>query len=149
VSTHEILWYVMTIFKQFDHIGIVVTDLKKAMNELFYFFGFECSEQVEIQEAGIRIAFYPLGAGQMELIEFQKPMEEVDSIVLEPRSGVQHVAFQVDNFDNTLQELTNKGLKVVRGFPREGAHGKVAFFYPTQGLDLMVEICEQRESMPQ
>jgi methylmalonyl-CoA epimerase len=149
VSTHELLWYVMTIFKQFDHIGIVVTDLKKAMNELSYFFEFECSEQVEIKEAGIRTAFYPLGAGQMELIEFQKPMEEVDSIVLEPRSGVQHVAFQVDNFDNTLQELTNKGLKVVRGFPREGAHGKVAFFYPTQGLDLMVEICEQRVSMPQ
>ena len=135
----------MTIFKQFDHIGIVVTDLKKAMNELTYFFGYECREQVEIKEAGIQIAFYPLGAGQMELIEFQKPMEEVDSIVLEPRPGVQHVAFQVDNFDNTLQELINKGLKVVRGFPREGAHGKVAFFYPTEGLNLMMEICEAQE----
>ena len=132
----------MSIFKSFDHIGIVVRDLKKAMNSLSYYFGFECREKIEIKEAGIRIAFYPLGTGQMELIEFQKPMEEVDSIVLEPRSGVQHVAFQVDNFDNTLQELTNKGLKVVRGFPREGAHGKVAFFYPTEGLDLMMEICE-------
>ena len=135
----------MSIFKSFDHIGIVVRDLDKAMNDLSYFFGFECREQMEIKEAGIRIAFYPLGAGQMEVIEFQKPMEEVDSIVLEPRSGVQHVAFQVDNFDNSLQELTDKGLKVIRGFPREGAHGKVAFFYPTEGLDLMIEICEQRE----
>jgi methylmalonyl-CoA epimerase len=138
----------MTIFKRFDHIGIVVSDLKKAMNELSYFFGFECREQIEIKEAGIRIAFYPLGAGQMELIEFQKPMEEVDSIVLEPGSGVQHIAFQVDNFDTKLQELTNKGLKVVRGFPREGAHGKVAFFYPTEELDLMIEICEDREPLP-
>ncbi len=137
----------MSIFKSFDHIGIVVQDIKKAMNELSYFFGFECREQMEIKAAGIQIAFYPLGAGRMELIEFQKPMEEVDSIVLEPRSGVQHVAFQVENFDNTLQELIEKGLKVVRGFPREGAHGKVAFFYPTEGLDLMIEICEEREHM--
>jgi methylmalonyl-CoA epimerase len=137
----------MAVFKHFDHIGIVVCDLKKAMDELAYFFGFECREQMEIKTAGIQIAFYPLGAGQMELIEFQKPMEEVDSIVLEPRSGVQHVAFQVENFDNTLQELMEKGLKVVRGFPREGAHGKVAFFYPTEGLDLMIEICEERENM--
>lgn len=132
----------MSIFKRFDHIGIVVPDLKKAMSALAYFFGFECREQMEIRESGIRIAFYPLGSGQMELIEFQRPMEEVDSIVLEPGSGVQHVAFQVDNFDQTLRELTEKGLTVVRGFPREGAHGKVAFFYPTEGLDLMVEICE-------
>ena len=135
----------MGTFKQFDHIGIVVSDLKKAMDELSYFFGFECREQMEIKEAGIRIAFYPLGKGQMELIEFQKPLKEVDRIVLEPRSGVQHVAFQVENFDITLQELIEKGLKVVRGFPREGAHGKVAFFYPTDGLDLMIEICEQHE----
>jgi len=132
----------MAIFKQFDHIGLVVSDLKKAMDELSYFFRFECREQVELEEAGIRIAFYPLGIGQMELIEFQKPMEEVDSIVLEPRSGVQHVAFQVDDFDRTLRELKQKGLKVVKGFPRRGAHGKVAFFYPTEGLNLMIEICE-------
>ena len=132
----------MSIFKSFDHIGIVVQDIKKAMDELSDFFGLECREQMEIKEAGIRIAFYPLGTGQMELLEFQKPMDEVDSIVLEPRSGVQHVAFQVENFDNTLIELIEKGLKVVRGFPRQGAHGKVAFFYPTEGLDLMIEICE-------
>ena len=138
----------MSIFKCFDHIGIVVRNLEKAMSELSFFFGFECEEQMEIKEAGIRIAFYPLGAGQMELLEFQKPMAEMDSIVLEPRSGVQHVAFQVENFDKTLQELVDKGLNVVRGFPREGAHGKVAFFYPTEGLDLMIEICEERGHMP-
>ncbi|CAB1057237.1 hypothetical protein D1BOALGB6SA_1976 [Olavius sp. associated proteobacterium Delta 1] len=135
----------MSVFKSFDHIGIVVQDIKKAINALSYFFEFECRERMEIKETGIQIAFYSLGAGQMELIEFQKPMEEVDSIVLEPRSGVQHVAFQVDNFDNTLASLIEKGLRVVRGFPREGAHGKVAFFYPTEGLDLMIEICEERE----
>ena len=132
----------MAVFKQFDHIGIVVGDLTKAQEALAYFFGFEPREQMEIKTAGIRIAFYPLGTGQMELIEFQKPMPEVDPIVLEPRSGVQHVAFQVENFDAQLQELTQKGLKVVRGFPREGAHGKVAFFYPPRGLELMIEICE-------
>ncbi len=135
----------MSIFKKFDHIGIVVEDLQKATDALLFYFDLRYEELLVMEEAGIRIAFYPLGAGQMELIEFQKPMEEVDSIVHEPRSGVQHVAFQVENFDNTLQELIEKGLKVVRGFPREGAHGKVAFFYPTEGLDLMIEICEERE----
>jgi methylmalonyl-CoA epimerase len=134
----------MSIFKRFDHIGLVVRDLDRAMNALSFFFGFECREQIEIEEAGIRIAFYALGAGEMELLEFQKPISEVDSIVLEPGPGVQHVAFQVERFDDTLQELIDKGLKVVRGFPRDGAHGKVAFFYPTEGLDVMIEICEER-----
>ena len=136
----------MAIFKKFDHIGVVVHDLQQAMNAFSNFFDFECREVMEIKDAGIRIAFYQLGSGQMELIEFQKPLEGVDPIVTRPRSGVQHVAFQVDDFQHTLKTLTAKGLKVVKGFPRTGAHGQVAFFYPTEGLDLLIEICEVQAS---
>lgn len=132
----------MTILKQFDHIGVVVGDLKKATKELSHFFDFECEERMEIKDAGIQIAYYPLGTGQMELIEFQKPVDGVDPMVTRPGAGVQHLAFQVDNFDETLEELSERGLKLVRGFPRQGGHGKVAFFYPTAGLNLMIEICE-------
>ena len=136
----------MAIFKKFDHIGIVVEDLQKAMDALSYFFSLEVREEMEIKDAGIRIAFYPLGSGQMELIEFQKPLAGVDPIVTRAGSGVQHVAFQVDDFQQALKKLTAKGLKLIKGFPRSGAHGQVAFFYPTEGLDLLIEICESQGS---
>jgi hypothetical protein len=64
---------------------------------------------MDIKDAGIRIAFYPLGEGQLEIIEFQKPLENVDPLVLKPRAGVQHVAFQVEDFEGALKELTDKG----------------------------------------
>ena len=136
----------MTIFKKFDHIGIVVEDLQKAMDVLSHFFSLEVVEIMEMKDAGIRIAFYPLGTGKMELIEFQKPIAGVDPIVTQPGSGVQHVAFQVDDFQQILKTLTDKGLKLVKGFPRSGAHGQVAFFYPIEGLDLLVEICEIQDT---
>ena len=136
------LKYKMTIFKKFDHIGVVVKDLQKAMDVLSHYFDLEPQETMEIKDLGIRIGFYPLGTGQMELIEFQKPIAGVDPIVTRPGAGVQHVAFQVDDFQQTLKTLTGKGLKVVKGFPRSGAHGQVAFFYPIVGLDLLIEICE-------
>ena len=132
----------MAIFKKFDHIGVIVENLQKSMDSLAHFFELECREVMEIKDAGIRIAFYPLGSGQMELIEFQKPIDGVDPIVTRPRAGVQHVAFQVDDFQQTLKTLTAKGLKLVEGFPRTGAHGEVAFFYPTEELSLLIEICE-------
>lgn len=132
----------MSILKKFDHIGVVVDDLEQAMEELSNFFGLDCQEMVDMKDTGIRIAFYSLGAGQMEFIEFQKPIENVDPIVMRAGKGVQHVAFQVEDFKQAVTELTAKGLKLVRGFPRKGAHGQVAFFYPTQGLNLLIEICE-------
>jgi methylmalonyl-CoA epimerase len=123
----------------------VVEDIEKATKELSDFFGLQPEERMDIEDSGIRIVFYPLGVGQMEIIEFQKPIVDVDPLVLKPRAGVQHIAYQVDNFDNSLKELTQRGLKVVKGFPRKGAHGKVAFFYPTEGLDVLIEICEASE----
>ncbi len=132
----------MSIFKKFDHIGVVVHDLQQAMDELSNFFGLECQQVMEIKESGIRIAFYPLGSGQMEFIEFQKPLDGIDPVVTRPGAGVQHVAYQVEDFKEALEELTDKGLKLVKGFPRKGAHGRVAFFYPTEGLNLLLEICE-------
>ena len=132
----------MAIFKKFDHIGVVVEDLQKAMDVLSQFFDLDAQEVMEIKDAGIRIGFYPLGSGQMELIEFQKPIAGVDPIVTRPGTGIQHVAFQVDDFQQALTTLTAKGLKLVEGFPRSGAHGQVAFFHPTEGLDLLIEICE-------
>ena len=137
----------MSILKKFDHIGVVVKDLQKAIDALSFFFGLECREQMEMKEAGIRIAFYPLGTGQIEFIEFQKPLDEVDPLVTQPAPGIQHVAFQVEDFEKALNELTAKGLKLVKGFPRKGAHGKVAFFYPTQELDLLIEVCETYDSL--
>ena len=68
----------MAIFKQFDHIGIVVSDLKKAMKAFTYFFGFECREKMELKEAGIRIAFYPLG-----LIEHREEIREIVGLINE------------------------------------------------------------------
>jgi methylmalonyl-CoA/ethylmalonyl-CoA epimerase len=132
----------MSILKKFDHIGVVVKDLHKTMDALSSYFGLECRERIENKETGMRIAFYPLGTGQIEFIEFQKPLDDVDPLVIRPGPGVQHVAFEVEDFDTAVGELTARGLKLVRGFPRKGAHGKVAFFYPTKELDLLIEICE-------
>ena len=137
----------MSIFKKFDHIGVVVKDLQKTIDALSLFFGLECRESMEIKEVGMRLAFYPLGTGQIEFIEFQKPLDGIDPLVTQPGPGVQHVAFQVEDFEAAVNELTAKGLKLVRGFPRKGAHGKVAFFYPTKELDLLIEICEANDSL--
>lgn len=132
----------MKFLKKIDHIGIVVEDLQGAMADFSDHLGLECDEQVALEDAGIRIAFYSLGEGQMELIEFQKPIDGVDPIVTRPGKGVHHLAFQVDDIHEAITEMTKKGMKLVKGFPRKGGHGLVAFFYPIEGWDLLIEVCQ-------
>ena len=134
----------MNGLEKFDHIGIVVKDLEKTTGELSRLLGLECRERVELNDVGVGIAFYPLGEGEMELIQFKRPIDGIDPIVTQPSDGVQHIAFQVENLDRSITELVSRGLRLVKGFPREGAHGMVAFFYPIEGLNLLIEICEHK-----
>jgi methylmalonyl-CoA epimerase len=132
----------MKFLKKIDHIGIVVEDLQGAMTDFSDRLGLECDEQVALEDTGIRIAFYSLGEGQMELVEFQKPIDGMDPIVTRPGKGVHHLAFQVDDIHEAITEMTKKGMKLVKGFPRKGGHGLVAFFYPIEGWDLLIEVCQ-------
>ncbi len=132
----------MKFLKKIDHIGIVVEDLQGAMTDFSDRLGLECDEQVALEDGGIRIAFYSLGEGQMELVEFQKPIDGMDPIVTRPGKGVHHLAFQVDDINRAITEMTKKGMKLVKGFPRKGGHGLVAFFYPIEGWDLLIEVCQ-------
>lgn len=132
----------MKFLKKIDHIGIVVEDLQGAMTDFSDRLGLECDQQVALEDGGIRIAFYSLGEGQMELVEFQKPIDGMDPIVTRPGKGVHHLAFQVDDIHEAITEMTKKGMKLVKGFPRKGGHGLVAFFYPIEGWDLLIEVCQ-------
>ncbi len=132
----------MKFLKKIDHIGIVVEDLQGAMADFSDRLGLECDEQVALEDGGIRIAFYSLGEGQMELVEFQKPIDGMDPIVTRPGKGVHHLAFQVDDINRAITEMTKRGMKLVKGFPRKGGHGLVAFFYPIEGWDMLIEVCQ-------
>jgi len=132
----------MKFLKKIDHIGMVVEDLQAAMEDFSKNLGLECDEQMVLEDAGIRIAFYTFGEGQIELVEFQKPIDGMDPIVTRPGKGVQHIAFQVDDIHGAIIEMTKRGMKLITGFPRIGGHGPVAFFYPIEGWDLLIELCQ-------
>jgi len=132
----------MTTFRKLDHIGIVVNDLRKATEELSRLLDIEFGESSVMDDSGIRVSFFHLGGSRIELIEFQKPLDGVDPIVTVPGGGVQHLAFQVEDMEKAVKALTERGLALVKGFPRKGAHGRVAFFLPTDESELMLEICE-------
>lgn len=134
------------ILKNINHIGIVVKDMEKAKGELSGLLGLECREQVELEEIGVKIATYFLGRDEIELLQFERPIDGVDPMVIKPRSGVQHVAFEVKDINTAVEELEKRGMRLVKGFPRKGAHGEVAFFHPTEALDLLIEICQPTAS---
>jgi methylmalonyl-CoA/ethylmalonyl-CoA epimerase len=129
------------MLRKIRHIGVVVEHFERAI-EKFSGFGLPCNEVSEIQEFGIKVAFLRSGDSLIELIYYTDPDKRQSGIVGRQKGPLNHICFEVDDLERTIQDFERKGARIVQGYPRAGAHGRVAFFYPETTEGVLIEICQ-------
>ncbi len=128
-----------------DHIGIAVNDIDAALELYRDKLGFEVGGIDEVPGFGVKVAFLPLGEGQIELV---MPVTEDSAIAkfLDKRGpGFHHLCFRVDDIRAELARLEKKGIELVDKEPREGAHGTlVAFLHPKSTGGVLIELAQHK-----
>jgi len=114
-----------------DHLGIAVNSIDDGKSLWTDALGlaFEGSETVEEQK--VTTAFFPVGESEVELLESTAPDGPIAKFLEKKGQGIHHVAFRVENIEEALEELKQKGIKLIDEKPRKGAGGaKIAFLHP-------------------
>ncbi len=127
-----------------DHIGIAVNSIEDGKNLWMDALGlaFEGTETVEEQK--VTTAFFPVGESEVELLESTAPDGPVAKFLEKKGPGVHHIAFRVENIEEALSELKEKGIRLIDEKPRKGAGGaKIAFLHPKATNGVLVELCER------
>jgi methylmalonyl-CoA/ethylmalonyl-CoA epimerase len=127
-----------------DHLGIAVTSIEDGKSLWTDALGlhFEGTETVEEQK--VTTAFFPVGESEVELLESTAPDGPVAKFLEKKGQGVHHVAFRVENIEEALAELKEKGIRLIDEKPRKGAGGaKIAFLHPKATNGVLVELCER------
>ena len=124
-----------------DHIGIIVSDLEQAVKKLRPLFG-EHSAIKDLSEVGLRVAEFHAANVVIELLQYTEGNAEFAKRVMGERLGLNHISARVDNVEPAIADLTAAGFRKMDGFPRQGAHGRVAFFEPDRVTGLLFEVCQ-------
>jgi methylmalonyl-CoA epimerase len=124
-----------------DHIGIVVADLDAAVSRLRPLFG-DSIRIKELADVGLRVAEFQGANVTVELLQYTGKNDAFARQVMGERLGLNHVSARVEDVERALAELRAAGLRPMEGFPRQGAHGRVAFFEPDAVTGLLFEICQ-------
>jgi len=127
-----------------DHLGIAVNSIDSGKDFWSGVLGldFEGSETVAAQK--VTTAFFPVGESEVELLESTAPDGPVAKYIEKRGQGIQHVAFRVENIDDALAELKEKGVQLIDQQPRIGAGGaKIAFLHPKATNGVLVELCQR------
>ena len=127
-----------------DHLGIAVNNMDAARQvwESILGLSFAGKETVEAQK--VTTGFLPVGESEVELLESTSPDGPVAKFIEKRGEGFQHVAFRVENIEEALAELKEKGVKLIDEKPRKGAGGAmIAFLHPKSTNGVLVELCQR------
>ncbi len=127
-----------------DHLGIAVSSIDEKKNFWIDALGLQLVGTETVEEQKVTTAFLPVGESEIELLESTSKEGPVAKYIEKRGEGIQHVAFRVENIEEALAELKEKGIALIDQTPRKGAGGaKIAFLHPKATSGVLVELCER------
>lgn len=129
-----------------DHIGIAVNKIEESLDLYTDKLNLIAEDTQELSEQKIRFASININDVAMEFIEPASQDSPISNFLQKRGEGIHHIAFEVDNIDEELSRLKEKGVILIDEKPRIGAHGtKIAFFHPKYTKGVLIELVEKPE----
>ena len=132
------------MIKKVNHMAIAVNNLDEALELYNKLFGLKPEKVETVTDQRVRAATLPVGEGsEIELIQ---PIDSDSGVAkfLEKRGeGIHHIAIEVDDIDQELKTLAEKGVALIDKQARMGLAGRVAFLHPKATRGVLIELVQK------
>ncbi len=128
-----------------EHIGIAVNSIADAIPFYEKVLGLKCYNIEEVADQKVKTAFFMIGQTKIELLESTDPEGPIGKFLEKRGEGIHHIAFAVENIEESLREAEAAGIRLIDTSPRRGAEGmSIAFLHPKSTLGVLTEFCEDK-----
>jgi methylmalonyl-CoA/ethylmalonyl-CoA epimerase len=85
----------------------------------------------------------PIGESRVELLEPTAEDSPISKFIEKRGGGIHHIAVEVENIEETLVKLKEKGMRLIDEKPKIGAEGcLVAFVHPSSTNGVLLELVQ-------
>ena len=126
-----------------DHVGVAVEDIDATLGLFRDILQMPLVHRETVTEQGVDAALLDVGDGHIELLQPLGADTAVGRFLARRGPGLHHVAYRVDNVEETLKALAGAGIALIDSEPRTGIRGsRVAFLHPKSTGGVLTEIVE-------
>jgi methylmalonyl-CoA epimerase len=131
------------VLSAIDHVGVAVEDLDAAVALYQDGLGMPVVHRETVAEQGVEAVLLDVGSGHIELLSPLAPDTAVGRFVAKRGPGLHHVAYRVNDIEQTLSDLAAAGLRLIDERPRRGIrNSRVAFVHPAGTQGVLTEIVQ-------
>jgi methylmalonyl-CoA epimerase len=126
-----------------DHVGVAVEDIDTTLALYRDTLAMPLVHRETVTEQGVNAALLDVGDGHIELLQPLGPDTAVGKFLQKRGPGLHHIAYRVDDVEQTLKSLAGAGVALIDAEPRIGIRGsRVAFLHPKSTGGVLTEIVE-------
>lgn len=127
--------------KQINHVAVVVDDMANALSFWRDALGMELHELRDIPAEKSQVAFLPLPASEVELVQPTSDDSGIAKYLAKRGPGMHHICLEVDDIEGMMAQLKSKSVRLINEEPRTTADGKkYAFIHPESTAGVLVEL---------
>jgi len=128
------------MIKRIAHVGIATQSIAAAA-EFYSCLGLELNRVEVVEDQKVKVAILEVGDSAIELIEATQEDSLIQRFVDKRGPGLHHMTLEVDNLEEQLAFLREKGIKLIDEKPRQGAEGSlIAFVHPDSTGGVLIEL---------
>jgi methylmalonyl-CoA epimerase len=127
--------------KRIAHIGVGVIDADKAKALFQEILDLSVTGEERLGE--LKTVFLPVGESNLELVQSTEPDGVMKKFIEKRGEGIHHLALEVEDIDQALEELKARGVPLIDQQARPGAHQtRVAFLHPKGTNGILIELVQ-------
>ena len=132
------------MLERIEHIALAVEDLEEAITHYREVWGVEAVHRELVEDQGVEEVMLPVGDSFLQLLGATGPDTIIGRFLEKRGEGLHHIAYEVDDLEETIADLQAKGVSVIDETPRHGGRDQlVAFVDPKSNHGLLVELIQR------
>ena len=132
------------MFEKAEHIGIAVKNISESIKLFEALLDSPCYKTEIVESEKVTTAFFKTGDTKIELLESSSEESAIARFIEKRGEGLHHIAFEVDNIEQAMARLKERGFQLLRDKPFQGADNKmVCFIHPQSCNGVLIELCQQ------
>jgi methylmalonyl-CoA/ethylmalonyl-CoA epimerase len=131
----------MTEIKHIHHIAVLVEDIESSLATWRAVLGAEPEQIREVPQEAARIAFFPVGEAEIELVQPTTSGTGLSRYLEKHGPGMHHLCLETDDLQGLLDNLKIRNIQLINEEPKSGDDGRLyAFIHPKSTNGVLIEL---------